>query len=92
MAQTALIDLFEALEVAFEEMRAFGGLDDRRFPARMRDFKIVKRERAMDVGFFKLAIDGVEPVQKVVAGVARLFVRRKVDGDGSADGGKAGVL
>ena len=92
MAQAALVDLFDAVEVALDEHGPFGALHDRRLPTVVRGSQVFEVQGAVRVALFQLCVDGGEPVKEVVSRIAGLVVLREVQNEGGADGGEAGLL
>src|SRR5579871_4071810 len=92
VAETALIDLRDAIEAAFDEVGSFDGLNDGGAAGTMGRLQIVEGEGAAHVSLGEFGVDGVEPVKVVVAGVAGLIVWGEVEHESGADGGEAGAF
>ena len=92
MAQAALVDFFDAIEMTLDEHGSFGGLDDGWLPAIMRFLQVFEMQGAVHVALFQLRVAGGEPAKEVFSRIARLVVLREIEDEGGADGGEAGAL
>jgi len=92
MAQAALVDLFDPVEMPLNEHGALDRLDDGGPTLRVRGLEIREIEGAADVSPVQLRVDGGEPAEEVVARVAGLVVLSEAQDEAGADGGEAGLF
>ena len=89
---TALVHFLHSVHMAFDELRPFYRLHNRRPAAAVRVLQIFQVQRAAHVSLFQLRVHCREPVEEVVSRIAGLVVGREIQYEAGTDGGKPGSL
>ena len=92
MAHAAFVNFLDAIEMTFDEMGTFHGLNDSWLIAIMSCLQILEVRARRMCPFSSCASDGVEPVEEIGSRVTGLFIACEIQNETGANRGESRLL